>query len=164
MYRVRRFLASILCADVLAQVEQERQNLAWQRELVQKTKDSLDVRALVRAQLALFHPDEFRLDTEEVPSFMAFVELRRGEAFDEEQMLAEVHELANNQTFNLLLAYLVREQLLHTGRHASGEAELLINRGTINCVDLIKKEVEVYDGLYRARQSEPPAYDKTAIV
>jgi len=82
----------------------------------------------------------------------------------EEVFLSKIRDLYNNPTFNAVLNYLVRNQLIYTAKEARDFNEISFGRATINGLILFKDEVERLKAIYDERHIHEESFDRHEVT
>lgn len=161
--RVRHAIARWLFAEEVAKVDLERTTFAL---LVEEQKESsrklgeykagLTVTDMVREQLAGFDPKLFDTD-DDLPEVL-------GEVEAQSEFLSKCKALQENPALEVILAYLIRNQIVHSAKYAPTQEAINFGRATVNGVELFREEVARLAAVHTERHAAKPTFDEHEVV
>ena len=161
--RVRHAIARRLLSEEVAKIDLERGTFIRLAEEQRKNakefqdyKASLTVTDMVREQLAGFNPKLFDTD-DDLPEVL-------GEVEAQSEFLSKCKALQENPALEVILSYLIRNQIVHSAKHAPTQEAINFGRATINGFELFREEVARLVAVHTERHSKEPNFNEFEVT
>lgn len=142
--------------DEIASIERTKRRLEAATEQRNDYVNNLSVVDLVREQLKGFDPR--MLDTEDdLPEVL-------GEVESQDSFLAAMKRLNEDEHLKTLIAYLKRNQVLHSAKEALTLDAINFGRATVNGLSLLDEEIGRLAIVYKTRHAQEPEFDEHEVV
>lgn len=160
---MKHAVARRLLSSEVARVDMERETFLRLQEDLQRQKAqfakermSYSITDMLREQLAGFDP-KILDDDDDLPGVLEEVE-------GQDSFLAKMKTLSENKELELLVAYLTRNQILHSATSAKTLDEINFGRATVNGFTLLMDEISRLATVYKDRHSNEPDFDEHEVL